>query len=235
MMSALQSWNQKFSSLAVREKGLIVGAGIFLVIYLPFMLAIEPALKENTNKQKQLQRQQLEISSLNQQVTDLNQALSVNLNEKLEKEIVALEGQMAKLGSQLSDLSSGFIPPDEMNEMLTLMLSQAKKLSVLELRTLPATRVVLNKSKESSDSKKAVEQNGGDKKPTPESYSLYQHKIKIRVQGSFFALKDYLNKMESMPRQFIVTHFDYTIEEHPRGILELELMTLSTNEKILTL
>ena len=63
--------------------------------------------------------------------------------------------------------------------------------------------------------------------------TLYRHGIKLKFEGSYFQLRDYLQQMESLSWRFFWQDFDYRLVEYPSSELEVEIYSLSTKRAFL--
>ena len=67
----------------------------------------------------------------------------------------------------------------------------------------------------------------------PEQLRLYRHGIKIKLQGQYFQLKDYLMQLENLSWKFFWQEFDYQLKAYPVSQLEIEIYSLSTAQEFI--
>jgi MSHA biogenesis protein MshJ len=83
----------------------------------------------------------------------------------------------------------------------------------VELRSIPPTPMLSTEAK------------GSDAE-----LNLFRHGIMLTLEGEYFDIQRYLQKIESLQWQFYWKKFDYTVSEYPMAKVQLELYTLSTNK-----
>ena len=74
------------------------------------------------------------------------------------------------------------------------------------------------------------EQGSGEGKGESKQAGLYQHGVKLALQGGYFPIMQFLEKIEQSGWQFYWQGFEYQVSEYPTATLELEVYTLSTSE-----
>ena len=62
---------------------------------------------------------------------------------------------------------------------------------------------------------------------------LYRHRIILKLSGSFFQLRDYLNQLEQLPWKFFWEKFDYKLIKYPKGELQIEIYSLSLKKEFI--
>ena len=82
------------------------------------------------------------------------------------------------------------------------------------------------------DQKKAEKQTNetanSDNQAQTKQLRLYRHGIKIKLQGHYFALRDYLTQLEGLSWTLFWQGFDYQLKAYPESELEVEIYSLST-------
>ena len=62
---------------------------------------------------------------------------------------------------------------------------------------------------------------------------LYRHHLELELEGSYFDVLKYFEKVEGLAEQLYWDEMHFTMEEYPLGILRLEVHTLSTSEELI--
>ena len=106
-----------------------------------------------------------------------------------------------------------------MSDVLEQVLSRTQGLKLVELSSI-APEQLLTPEEESNES---------DPETAPQVL-LYQHGVKIVVEGSYFDVQRYLSDIEQLEWRFYWRQFDYLVEEHPSARVHIELYTVSTSE-----
>ena len=145
-------------------------------------------------------------------------------NEQLQKEINQYEQQMDELENKFSLLTSELITPIQMRQALIKLLRLQEGVNLLSFQVLPVT--ALFSSKSNADDKNSSTLNES-------SLHLYKHGIKIKLQGQYFQLRDYLIQLENLNWKFFWKDFNYRSKEYPLSELEISIYSLSTSEEFI--
>ena len=78
-------------------------------------------------------------------------------------------------------------------------------------------------------------QTGEQSEPASPQLQFYQHNMQMTLQGNYFALRDYMARIEQAATRVLITGFHYKVQEHPRAQLTLNLATVSNNETFISL
>ncbi len=214
--STLTKLQQGFEGLTQREKLMILVAGLAVILLLGFVLFVEPMLKDIQKNQRDVQRMQTELSGLQQSQIVVEQELRQDPNIALRARITSLAEDVAKLDEYLANQTRDLVPADKMPALLERVLGQSDKLTLLELKSIPPTQLLVA---ENDKSKNTVSGN-----------NLYQHGVQLRPEGSYFDIQQYLHDVEAMPWRFYWKSFQYSVADYPTAQVQIELYTLSTSQ-----
>lgn len=213
-------WKQlsdKVAQLQMREK-VIVFAGLLLgIIYVGGFYGIMPMVEEADAARKTIASQAEQIKSTQSQIGLYEGALGKDPNTAVNESIAKTEASIEDVDKLLAQLTVNFISPHKMREVLNELLNSGNDIKVTEFTALAAEKVNI------------------DGVPANADITIYQHGIKLTVQGSYFALQQYMQRIEEMPWQFNWKVFDYTVESYPDAKLEIEITTISTNERFIAI
>jgi MSHA biogenesis protein MshJ len=206
----------RFDLLSLREQQMIFLCSIILVVAVGYFLLVEPQLLNNAKIRKNIEGNQKEVSSLIEQTNALSLALQQDPNLPIKQRIVDLQQQIVQVEEQLTLQTSNLVPANKMPQMLEKVLVNSKNLQLLELQSIAPFAIPLGQSNDGPDSLKDA--------------ALYRHGVKLVLEGSYFDIQRYLEKLESLDWQFYWKKFDYKVNEYPVAIVEVEIYTLSTNK-----
>jgi len=243
-MSALSAqwtqWAGKFAALTRRERAIsaaavLVGGG-FLIFHFaidPFLLKARSASRVEATARADLTQQQGLAAVLKAQNADPDASNRRRLAQA-KKDMVAIS-------QRLANFESGMVPPARMQSFLEGLLAKNRAIELLDLKTLPATRVGAAVAAENTAAKTGTmardAKDAGNSRPVPESAAsagaegIYQHGIEIRLAGSYNDLLNYLAELERMPQRVMWNSVSLTVEKHPRNIMVLRVYTLSLDPK----
>ncbi|AGH47400.1 type II secretion system protein GspM [Paraglaciecola psychrophila] len=204
----------KFLEVSLREQILILLCGLAVVILMMYTFLLEPILENSEKLQQKSISAKKEISILAGQVSELTNTLKTNPNDPVLERIALLKRQIRNIINQLQTQTDNLVPANEMAGMLENVLVGSKGLKLIELQSIAPVSISLGQSQ------KGEEPIAG----------LYRHGVTLAFEGSYFDIKRYIEKLESLPWQFYWKKFDYLVGEYPTASVELEIYTLSTNK-----
>ncbi|MER2490628.1 type II secretion system protein GspM [Catenovulum sediminis] len=203
---------EKYSGLAKREKIIIFASGSLLICYVFIMLIIEPRWTAHSEQQKQLAQLQQQFTTLTETSDSLQGALKVDVNLPLKQQVDTLKKRLTELDKELKAISAELVDAQQMAALLQDMLSQTKGVKLLSLKSLPAKNLL------SDDNEQA---------------DLYQQVLKIKLEGRYQDLYQFLKQVETLPWQVNWNNFEYKVIQYPKGQLSVEIITLSLSEGIM--
>ncbi len=235
-MSALSAqWAQlsgKFAALTRRERAIAAAALVIGGGFLIFSFAIDPSLVKARSASRveaaaraELAQQQAQVVLLTAQNADPD-AINRRRLEQAKQELAVISGRLASF-------EAGMVPPARMQAFLEGLLAKNRALELLDLKTLPATRVGASTGAEKTDAAtgattQTARDAGKDKGAAPAAAEgIYQHGIEIRLAGSYNDLLNYLAELERMPQRVMWNSVSLTVEKYPRNIMVLRVYTLS--------
>ncbi len=205
-------WRGQFDGLTQRERTLSVVAALCLVLLGGFVLAVEPQMKDLERQTTELQRQQGIVEQLSRQVDELTQALSSDPNAPLIARLEAMAKEDVALDQQLAQRTEDLVPANQMPKLLGSMFAEFETLELVEMQSIKPVALL------------QVDENAA-----PIDVNLYQHGVRLKLEGRYFDIQSYLQRVESLPWHFYWKRFDYQVTEYPLAQVEIEIYTLSTS------
>ena len=163
----------------------------------------------------------------------LEQALLEDPNSALKKELLQYQAKLGEIDQQLLSLTSDLIDPIQMRYALIKLLKLQKGVKLLSFEVLPASPVTKSNLENSEQQDKQDTLAASVDQTPAKQLRLYRHGIKIKLQGQYFQLKDYLIQLESLSWKFFWQEFDYQLKAHPVSELEVEIYSLSTAQEFI--
>jgi MSHA biogenesis protein MshJ len=208
----------KVDGLSLRERALVFGAAVFLIVSLIDSLFIEPLLDKQKKISAQVVQQQEKMKEVQAQLADLLQAKQSDANSPQRERERILRKQIADGDVYLKSRRDKLVPPEKMAALLEQVLNRNGRLQLVALDTLPVSLLV----EPSADS--AAAQMAGTEK------QIYKHGVKITVRGSYADLLQYLTELEKLPTQMFWGVAKMEVIKHPTAELTLTLYTLSLDK-----
>ncbi|MDP5039476.1 MAG: type II secretion system protein M [Paraglaciecola sp.] len=204
---------REFEKLSVREQVLLLLCGSGVVVFVFYMLLIQPQSEATEKTLQQIERKSKDLNTIAAQMAELTDGLAIDPNFAAQTRLADIQRALLQTDEALAQQTANLVPATKMPQVLESVLSNSKKLRLLSLQSIAP--VALNASQSDAENSQLV---------------LYRHGVKLVLSGSFFEIQGYLQAIESLPWQFYWKKFDYQVEQHPNAKIELELYTLSTNK-----
>jgi MSHA biogenesis protein MshJ len=221
-----QTYAAKIDALSLRERAMVFIAMMAIVLYIPFVLFIEPAMT----------RQKALTAGMVQQQTDLQVVqLRIQALEKIQAAPDAanlarrddIKRRMSELDVTLKEINSGLVPAQGMNAMLQQVLSRNPRLQLVALRTLAVTPLI--EKGDPAQKPDAATAKAADK-PRESGRNVFKHGVQITVQGSYADLYDYLLRLEKLSWRVFWSRASLNAGDYPRLTLTVTLYTLSLDK-----
>lgn len=226
-MAQWQAINEKFLLITIREKILILSTGLAIIIFMFFTLVIDDNMIDIKHQQGQIKLLSPSIKGLQSSIDGLKQALTSDPNTVLKKQLAEHEGQLLAIDQSLLELTSDLIDPVQMRYALTELLALEQGVKLLSFEVIEAKPII---SAPETDIGTGITKEAllllKDDGQTP--VALYQHGIKLKLQGEYFPLRNYLRQLETLSWRFFWQQFDYHLLTYPKSELEIEIYSLST-------
>ena len=223
-----QNYSEKFLQITPREQMLILLTGLVLIVFGLFNFMVDTQIAQLRSAKKENQN----LQSANQQaitlITALEQAVQKDPNKSTNSKIEQYEKKLASVDKQLLTLTSDLIDPIQMRHALIDILQLERGVKLVSFELVGAQPVVMAQPPVSEESSEQLEQ-----LPSVESLALYRHGIRLKLTGSYFKLRDYLNRLEQLPWKFFWQEFNYQIKEYPTSELDIEIYSLSTMQEFI--
>ena len=204
--------SRDFIRLSDRERMLIFVAGLVIILLGGFVLFIEPALVDIDKQRAESQRQEREVQRLESQLAALQVELQEDPDAPLKARLNRINEKISELDGQLAAQTEDLVPAHRMPKLLERVLSRSSKLTLLEMESIAPKQML--QLEEGTDS----------------ATNLYQHGVRLILEGSYFEIQKYLQEVEDMPWRFYWKRFAYQVTDYPLAEVEIELYTLSTSQ-----
>ncbi|WPC74437.1 type 4a pilus biogenesis protein PilO [Vibrio porteresiae] len=206
-------WSQLFAERSHREKMLIALGGLVILFLALQMWVLDPVLAQVAVQQKKALNTVSETQKVTAEIARLKTLLSTDPNAEVDKQFASLQVQSQQLSMSMSQVMDGMVSPSEMANLLESVLRNGNKLKLISLTSLPAKPV--GKSKDGVDG------------------AYYIHPVRMELTGSYFAIRDYLSALESLPIKYYWHSFKYSVETYPQARMILVVYTIGSREEFI--
>jgi MSHA biogenesis protein MshJ len=212
-----RQWSERFGARSVRERALMTGGAVVVMVMLFDALALSPLAVQHKRLTGQVAEARMQIRTGEQimaagRVTADPDEVKRRYREELRKQIAEIDAKLQGLQKQL-------VPPDQVTSLLEGVLNRERGLALVSLRKLPVQRFQTGGGVAKTENKGVT----GDR-------SIYQHSFEIEVEGSYAELYGYLTQLEKLPWQLFWGRVTLDADKHPRLKLTLTVHTLSLNK-----
>lgn len=218
---AMNYWSRLqalYRPLQLRERALVIGAVLVLVLFGGYSLFVEPTLQARTKAQAEIANIQQQNQQFAQQLDEIKALLEKDPGSETLSQIAQLEQEQQQINEALGQSAIDLISPELMATALEDVLANGSGAQLLALTTLPAEEVSLVGEGEPSSS---AAQDG----------LLYRHPLTISISANFAQVRALVGHIQALPWRFYWRGFDFTMKDYPQGELTLELFTLSTSQE----
>jgi MSHA biogenesis protein MshJ len=236
MNNQWQAYCEKYLNITPREQYMILFAGLAALIFIIHSFFIDDNGIKITKLEKQISQVTAGNRSTKNSINLFQEGLSQNPNAALNKQIDQYKIKLAEVDVNLLKLTSDLIDPIQMRHALLLLLKTQKGVSLQSFQVVAAEPITMSSSsvtdkvdknaKTKTDNDISVDQ-------VQQELVLYRHAIKIKLSGSYFQLRDYLQQIEALSWKFFWREFNYNLEEYPVSELEIEMYSLSTKREFI--
>lgn len=202
MKKMLSRYMERIDSASLRERVLIFLAMTMAVVLIGNLALVDPLRARQRQLASETSQRQIELNTIQAELRRLAAIDGTDPNAAMNARAVALRGELASLDSRVLAEQQRFTAPERVREVLDEMLQRNKRLTLVELKTLPVSVI---------DGAKRV----------------FRHGVEITVTGTYVELFDYLAALERLPTQLYWGNAELDVLSHPTAKLRLVVYTVS--------
>lgn len=206
-MDLWRELNQRFLTLSRREQWLIAITGWVAIIFIGFMLVIQPQMLTSQNIKMSLLNANNDIQTVKNEIIIAKRKLAINPNKELETKIEKYKQQNNRLAKKLETKIGSLVTPTQMTRLLEQVLRHSSALTLESMTSLPPQQLIP----------------GND-------VGYFMHPVSLTFRGSYFDVVDYLKKLETLPVKYYWLSLNYQVEKYPLANIELQVYTLGENK-----
>ncbi|MEC6824278.1 type II secretion system protein GspM [Photobacterium piscicola] len=206
-MDLWRELNQRFLTLSRREQWLIAITGWVAIIFIGFMLVIQPQIVTSQNIKMSLLNANNDIQTVKNEIIIAKRKLAINPNKELENKIEKYKQQNSILEKKLETKIGSLVTPTQMTKLLEQVLRHSYKLKLESMTSLPSQQLIP----------------GND-------VGYFIHPVSLTFSGSYFNVVNYLKTLESLPVKYYWLSLNYQVDKYPLANIELKVYTLGENK-----
>lgn len=162
----------RLDSVSLRQRLLMLGTGVMLLVLVIDYTALRPLEREQTQTLQQIRLVSGELVALDRRVSQESRTRS----GQEQARISGIQRDIVVRDQALTELRRRLISPAQADQMLQGLVSADPRLALLQLESIPPTPL-----------------GTGD----GAQQALWQHGLRLALRADYFAIRDYLKALES--------------------------------------
>jgi MSHA biogenesis protein MshJ len=222
---------ERIDRLSIRERALVFGAALILIYVTWQLLLMDPlAARVRLAEQRLVDAEQLaSAASVAGTAADRDPAVLAASRER------ALRERLAALDTELSDASSGYVPPERMSALLRELLHRQQGLRLVSLRNLPVESLARADGDTASGAPAATSTaTATDAAHLAAERGPFLHPVEIIIEGDYASLVAYVRALEALPWRLHWRQLDLNGRSYPVNRVRIEIGTLSLSREWLS-
>lgn len=197
-----------------RRERLMLAAAAAVVIVLAWDIALRaPTAQRHAAALDRVERTRGDVERLQASADELASQLQAGGRDKAAT--AAIEERLRRTDARLAERTRRIIGPGEMVRVLRDVLADEERLRLIALR---------------NDGVEPVTAAGGSMDDSATLPAIYRHRVELVVEGRYFALLAYLERLEGLDWRFQWDALRLETTEYPRARATLSISTLSLAE-----
>lgn len=209
MKAFLKRYADRVDNATLRERALIFICLALVLVFLVNAVLIDPLRARQKALGAESEKLQQELVGLQAGLQGMLKGGSQDIDSANRARQAAAREALARANSRLAQEQRRFTPSDRMRGVLAEMLERNKRLTLVDLKTLPVAPLAT-----------ASATPGGNP-------GLFRHGIELTVSGRYADLYEYLRMLERLPTQLYWGNAELAVTEYPSVTLKLTLYTVS--------
>jgi MSHA biogenesis protein MshJ len=215
MKSLIKTLQSRWQALAPREQWLACGTGVVLVGLLYVQLLVGPLTLRLGNQESAYSRVEIRSKQNTDALAKLAAALAVDPNLPYRNALLLAAASNAQLLEQIDNHTRELVSPKQMGAVLSDLLHAQPGLQLVSLENF--SEAVQLPPLDTSLAAPAIE------------VSLYRHGVRLKLEGNYFDLLQYLKTIQSTAWKLNWESLHYHVGDAGpgRAQISLQLYTLS--------
>lgn len=205
MKSVLARQLERVDAASLRERVLVFLAMTMVLVLIVNLAMIDPLRTRQRQLATETSQRQSELTTIQTEMRRLAAIDGADPNAAMNTRAMTLRSELAALDSRIMAEQQRFTAPERVREVLDEMLQRNKRLSLVELKTLPVSVI-----------------DGGKR--------VFRHGVELTVTGTYAELFDYLVTLERLPTQLYWGKAELEVVNHPVSRLRLVIYTVSLDK-----
>lgn len=215
MSNQLKQYAQRFDALTIRERAIIAGSIIVVVVFLWWSYHAAPMMAEIEIRQDENQRISTEIESTRSVVASIRQRIATGVHQEKEGQLARLVEELSAVEEQLRVTTIELIDPEKMFQLMNQLVYQDSKLTLLSLKRREVRAAIPSSDPQQSDGEAGI----------------YRHVLELQFSGKYLDILRYMQSMEALDWKLLWDEIEINTEEAPKVVAKVVMSTLSTRKE----
>lgn len=211
LMERLREFERSINARNRRERLLLGGAGVVVLLLIWDVVVRVPVADRIAQAEERIMQLEQETQALESTVPDIERQLQQAGGG--DETLASLREQIRRIDAALAERTTRVISPQQMVAVLRDMLADTPGLSLKALRN-PGSEPVISEAQDESG----------------EVPRVFRHRIELVLRGDYFALQQYLQRLEGLDWQFQWDGLALETIDYPKAEVTLSISTLSLAE-----
>lgn len=207
---------ERFSVLSLRERAFVFAAILVLVLLVSVQFFVLPGLDKQVLIDGRLMQQNLSLTQLKKQNSELRAALLNDPNTQLLNEQAVLLQELSNLEEVFQNKVAALLSPRQTQQLLRDLLSDYHGLRLQGARNIAPREIDIG-AKDSASAADDID------------VKVFLHGFEMTFTGSYFETMKYIERLEELSG-FYWTGLRYEVLEYPKAEVVIGISTLSIKE-----
>jgi len=194
-----------------RERLLLFGACTVVILLAWDVLVRAPVAQGLSRDRERIEQLDQEARALESTLADIERQLQEAGGG--DDTVARLREQIRRIDAALAERTARVISPQQMVTVLREMLAETPGLSLMALRNLGSESVISEAKDEADDVPR-----------------VFRHRIELVLRGDYFAVQQYLERLEGLDWQFQWDSLAIETLDYPKARATISISTLSLAE-----
>nr|WP_315258350.1 type II secretion system protein GspM [uncultured Duganella sp.] len=232
-----QQWiklSTRLDAMTLRERAMVFVAVVAAVLFLIYVVSVEPLLNRQKALNLQIKTQQNQIAGIDMEIAAKAQSFVVDPDASTRERLKSVRQQIDTTSAGLMAVQKGLVAPDKIAPLLGHLLRGNGKLKLVSMKTLPVTGLTEAAQPKAEAAPAAPAAPAAGAKPGAAARPrelLYRHGVEVVLQGSYLDMVSYMEALETLPVQLFWGKAQLDAQLYPNSRLTLTLYTLSLDQK----
>lgn len=131
----------RIDRMTLRQRAGLFAACTFVLLYLTYMLALDPLLREQARLHRQITQQHDAMLGVDSQISSLVDAFTRDPDAATRRRLDSARAETRSLSDSLAAMQKGMVAPEQMVPLLQSILRANGRLQLITMTTLPVSPV----------------------------------------------------------------------------------------------